>query len=111
MPWLMTVLGALVSQVFTLIYRFFAYKIARNIAIGSAFIVISGGMIVAMSSWIKLALMGVRVMMPPALAAYTYFLPSTINLFISVFIMTRIYHFVWRWSMRNFSKYCGQVFI
>lgn len=110
MPWLMTVLGALVTQVFTLAFKFFAYKIARNIAIFSAFIVVSTGLTLAMAYSIKALLVGARVLMPSMLASATYFLPSNLNLIFSLFITIRLTHFIWRWSMRNFSKFTANFF-
>lgn len=111
MRWFKTVLGALVTQIFTLAYKFFAYKVARNIAMFSVFIVVSTGLTLAMAYSIKALLIGARVLMPPFLANATYFLPSNLNLIFSLFVTIRLTHFIWRWSMKNFVKFTHQVFI
>lgn len=109
-PLITGALGAIVTKVFDFLYQFFAYKIARNLAVGAAAVTVAAGLTLAIAQTIKIAILGARVLMPASMSAFTYFLPSNINQIIAVIVTVKVSHFTWQWSMKNLSRYTQTVF-
>lgn len=107
MPWITALLGAAVTRMLSFAMVFFAYAAAKRIAITTGFIVVSAGLFGAMAGAIKAAVMALRVVMPPTLSTFTYFLPSNINVFIAALVTVRLTHFVWTWTQRNLAHYAN----
>jgi len=103
-------LGAFVTKVFEFVYQFFAYKLARNIAVGAGAIVAAAALTLAMAQGIKAALLLARVAMPQTLATVTYFLPANINQIIAVAVTLGTVRFIWSWSMANLARFTRQTF-
>lgn len=103
-------LGAVVAKVFEFVYQFFAYKLAKRIAIGAGAIAAAAALTVAMAQGIKVALLLARVAMPPFMAAATYFLPANINQIIAVMITIASIRFIWSWSLKNLARFTQTVY-
>jgi len=110
MPLVVSALGAVVAKVFDFFYQFLAYKLARNLAIGTAAVVAAAAMTLAMAQTIKIALLTAKVLLPPAMSAGLAFLPPSINQFLAVIITIKTGHFIWQWSMKNLARYTMQVY-
>lgn len=104
-PVLIGALGAVVSKVFEFFFTFFAFKLARNLAIATAAIALAGGLTVSMIVGLKLLVIGARYTMPSSLGAATFFLPSNIYIVIPLMVTVRTSHFIWQWSMKNLTRY------
>lgn len=109
-PLITGALGAIVTKVFDFFYQFFAYKIARNLAVGAGAVAVAAMMTLTMAQAIKVLILGARILMPPSMAAFTYFLPANINQFIAVIVTVKLTHFIWQWSMKNLARYTQTVF-
>jgi hypothetical protein len=107
MPWIASILGAVVSRMLSWSMIFFSYVFAKRIAIASGFIAASAVMFLGMAAAIKAIVLTLRVTMPPILSASTYFLPANINFFIAALITVRMTHFIWRWSQANLAVYAN----
>jgi len=105
MAWLVTLLGLVVRRVFTLVFGIFVFKVAQRIAIASAAILLAATLTLAMASAIKGLIVAARVTMPNTLGLATYFLPSDINVLVSVFVTIRVTHFIWSWTMKNLARF------
>lgn len=105
MQWLVTLLGFVVRRSFILFYALLTFHVAQKLAVAVAAITLGAALTLGMATAIKAAIVAVRVSMPGSLGLATYFLPSNINVMISVFITIRVAHFIWSWSMRNLAKY------
>jgi len=103
-------LGAVVTKVFEFVYQFFAYKLAKRIAIGAGAIAAAAALTVAMAQGIKVALLLARVAMPQFMASATYFLPANINQIIAVVITIASIRFIWSWSMKNLARFTQTVY-
>lgn len=106
---IMAGLGAVVARSFAFVFQFFAFKLARNIAVATGAAIIAAALTVGMAVAIKGMIVGVRMMMPPALAQATYFLPANINLVLAAIVTIKVTHFIWQWSMKNLAKYTMQI--
>lgn len=107
MPWIATVLGAVVARVLTFAMGFLAYSLAKRLAIVTGFIVAWSALFIAMAGTVKALIIGMRIVMPPVLAQFTYFLPSSINTFIAALVSVRLIYFVWEWTQANLSAYAN----
>lgn len=103
-------LGAVVTKVFELVYQFFAYKLAKRIAIGAGAITAAAALTLTMAQAIKAALLLARVSMPQFMAIATYFLPANINQIIAVGITIASARFLWSWSMKNLARFTQTVY-
>lgn len=102
-------LGAVVAKVFGFWFQFFAYKLARNIAVATGALLACAALTVTMAQAIKVALLLVRVTMPQTLAVATYFLPPNTNQIISVMITIATARFIYSWSVKNLTRYTMQI--
>lgn len=110
MPIVISALGAVVAKVFEFTYQFFAFKLARNLAIGAAAVVAAAALTLTMATTIKGLLVAAKMALPPAMAVGLAFLPSNINQVVALIITIRSTHFIWQWSMKNLARYTTQVF-
>lgn len=107
MPWITAVLGAAVSRMLGFAMVFVSYMMAKRIAIVTGYLLASAALFLGMSGAIKAVVLGLRVSMPPMMAAVTYFLPSNINSFIAALVTVRLTHFIWKWTQSNLSVYAN----
>lgn len=103
-------LGAVVAKVFEFAYQFFAYKLAKRIAVGAGAITAAAALTLAMAQGIKIALLLARVAMPQFMATATFFLPANINQIIAVMITVASVRFLWSWSMKNLARFTQTVY-
>lgn len=97
--------GGAVGRVLTFAMGFVSYMLAKRIALASGYILVSAALFGVMAASVKAAVLGVRVLMPVSMSAFTYFLPSSINLFLASLVTVRLTHFVWRWTVANLGVY------
>lgn len=102
-------LGVVVTKVFEFFYHFLGYKVAKMLAVGTASVVAAGLLTATMAATIKQLVLLARVAMPPSMSAFTYFLPSNINVVLASIITVRMTHFIWQWSMKNLGRYTQSV--
>lgn len=103
-------LGAVVAKVFEMLIKFFAYKVARNLAVGVGAVLLAGSLTVGMAQGIKAVVLAGRMFMPDFIAMATFFLPSSINWMIAAYVNVHLLHFIWQWSMKNLARYTRQTF-
>lgn len=104
-PWLVGLLGSLVSSIATFLIGRVAVERAFQIALVSAFLVASAGLFVTLALGVKALLLGARVAMPGSLGQATYFLPASINLIFATIVTIRVGASVYRWTVATMAAY------
>lgn len=99
--WLVGLVGSAASAAFTWFATHTAYKMALHYARVTAFILVAGGLFLALSLAIKTAILAARITMPDSLGQATYFLPSNINTIFALVVTLRVSAALYQWSIRN----------
>lgn len=106
--WAMGYVAArLVAVLFDFLAGFYGRTWAFRLLLGSALVLSSVAVTVAMSLAVKALIFGARVGMPNSLGASTYFLPSNINQIIGIYFTARVVYFIWGWTLKNIERFGG----
>lgn len=83
----------------------FVFEKAARIALVTAFLVASAGILVTTSVGIKALAISAQYSMPSSLGMFTYFLPENINLIFSLIVTIRVWRITYRWTVQTMSSY------
>jgi hypothetical protein len=108
MAWIVGVLGAVLSRLFTWILEIVAYRLVRQMLIAVAVITVFSALFIGVVVTVKSAVVAVRVLMPPSLAAYTYFLPANLHTILGTIVTIRVAIQVYRWMVANLNIYASR---
>jgi hypothetical protein len=101
------VAARLVTVLFDFLVGFYGRTWAFRMLVGSALVLSSVAVTVAMSLAVKALIFGARVGMPSSLGASTYFLPSNLNQIIGIYFTARVIYFIWSWTLSNIKLFSG----
>ena len=103
--WLVGLFGSLLGSFTTWLMQRMVYERAVHIALVTAFLVAAGALTVTLSVTIKALVLSARTNLPSFIAAGTYFLPSNLNVILSVIITARVSVALYRWTVATFASY------
>lgn len=104
-PWLVGLLGTLVTNVASWWLLRVAADRAFHYALVTAFLVASTGLFLTLTLTVKALILGARAAMPANMSAFTYFLPSDINVIFATIVTLRVSVAVYRWTVSTMSAY------
>lgn len=104
-PWLVGLLGSVVSSLASWLIGRVAVDRALHYALVTGFVIASAALFLAMVLAVKALIFGARVAMPGSLGQATYFLPGSISQIFATIATARVSAAVYRWTVSTMSQY------
>jgi len=104
-PWIVSLLGAVVSSVATWFIGRVVFERAIHYALITGFLIASAALFVALVVAVKTLILGARVAMPQTLGLATFFLPPSISQIFATIVTVRVSASVYRWTVSTMAAY------
>lgn len=103
--WLIGLFATSMTSFLTWLMSRMIYERALQITLVTGFLIAISALTVSLAIGIKVAILAVRITMPGIISAGTYFLPSNINVVLSLIVSARVSVALYRWTVATLSYY------